>query len=292
MVVEGDRFRLEYVTDYFEAVNLLYTLRLLDEGAGEFVDAILQTGNPSPFLVATTIRPLGPTFGTSIVFMHVPSCARYVVFDIDAPTYQPDPVETAALQSVAIMLQSDSNPRQRAREIPTILRDPEAVEFVHAVFDRNTDGAITLGEFSQKCRQLADQPVDNDSTVGQRVTKQFFGVVVNELALTADDDSSSEILFSVGDVPDDPTELFSYQNLCDHTGLYVVDDQVEDKLCRKLRLAEFLEKEDLLRARQRVDRRAAISETAQRQRAAPRSRRRTEHPNRSPQRLRPLGNAK
>jgi type II secretory pathway pseudopilin PulG len=255
MVVGGDRYQLRYATDRRSIEYLLGLLLLIDQDAQEYADYVLASGSPGPLLVLTTIEPLGPGRGPTQVYANMSTCGIYRVTEIQPPTSEPagaDPVDTAALQTVGMLLQTTPEPRAEAHAVYSILKDTEATEFGFALFDQNADRKITLGEFSRTSRQFADQPIDSDSTLAQRLTKQLFGVVVSEYELSDQDDQSEEVLVDIDDVTDDPTKLFSYQNLCDHTSLYVVDRRAEDKLCRRLRLAEFLEEEDLLRPRDNV----------------------------------------
>jgi hypothetical protein len=258
MLIDGGYLRLRYAVDPDEIYSHLDYLRTLDDSdESEAFIATFAPGHPwtPPMMILTTINPVHSTisgYQKLFAYVNLSECQTFFTMERAEKPATLDPVQTAALQSVAIMLQSDTDPRKRARETLANLRDPEMVQFFQVVFDRNLDSAITLSEFSQASRRLADQPVDDDSTVGQRVTKQFFGVVVNEFALTADDDSSNEILFHMDEAPEDPTELFSYQNLCDHTGLYVADDQIKNRICRRLKLAAFLEENALLLPRDKV----------------------------------------
>lgn len=249
MIVGGDRYRLQYATDQQSIESLLSLLLEIDEDAAEFVHIVLASDPPGPLLLLTTIEPLGPGRGQTHVYADMSTCEIYRVTEDQPPINEPagaDPVDTAALQTVAILLQDSPEPRAQAHAVYSILKDTEAIEFGFAVFDRNADRKITLGEFSQTSRQIADQPIDSDSTLAERLTKQLFGVVVSEYELSYQDDQSDELLLDIDDSSGDPTELFSYQNLCDHTGLYVADDRIKNRICRRLKLAGFLEEHDLL----------------------------------------------
>lgn len=252
VLIEGDLYRLYYTTSESQVDGWLQSLLSLDPDSEKFVDAVLAQTSPGPLLVLESIRPIYRGFGTTLIYMDVSTCGRgYVVLDLAKQSTQQDAVKTAALQAAATMLQNEVDPFIAAHEVPLILNDSETTQFVFQAFDRNADDLITLGEFSYVSRQLAEQEINDESSLGTRVMKQFFTVVVADLQLTSADDGNETVL-PWADGSQDPGELFSYQNLCQYTELYVADDQTRDKLCRRLLHAQFLEEEDLLRPRDNV----------------------------------------
>ena len=252
MIIGGDLYRLYYTADNARVGGWLQSLLSLDPDSQEFVDAVSAESPAGPLLVLASIGPIYPGAGTMLIYLDVSDCRNsYSVTDFYGLRSQRDAVKTAALQATAIMLQNEIDPFIAAHEVPLILKEPETARFVFGTFDRNADDEITLGEFSYVSRQLADQEVNDESSLGKRVTKQLFSVVVEELQLTDADDTDDTVLLMDGD-PYDTDELFSYENLCEHTEVYVAEGQTRDHLCRRLLQAQFLEWKGQLRPRDNV----------------------------------------
>ena len=255
VTVDSDRYRLTYSTNPGTILSYLQTLVLIDPAAESFTEPFLLSEPQTPLLIVSTIKPLTKNTDDTAIYCNLETCERYQIVDFTPSTNPPtliDPIEAAAMQASAEMLLASPQPRAQARDVYRVLKDPEAFDFAYAVFDRNADQQVTLGEFSQASREIANRPIDANATLGERLTKQVFGVVVNTYELTADDEASEEVLHVLGDPSGDPTELFSYDNLCLQTDAYVSEEQLRERLCNRLRLADFLGENELLIPRNRI----------------------------------------
>jgi hypothetical protein len=252
VVITGDdRHQLYYTTNLRRMRSWLTTLESIAPESKEFIDFFFVRQNPGPLMVLVANHPRYPWMGRTFIYLDVQTCEYYVVRDFDKLRDQRDAVEVAALQASAKMLLNEVDPIQSAHEIPLILREPDGKQFVIDTFDQNADGEITMREASSYIRQLAEQDIGDESSLGARVIKQFCSFVVEDVQLTSADDEDDTVLPLDGE-GSDREDLYSYQNLCEQTRLYVDNDRIERALCGQLRLAQFLEEHDLLRLRDEV----------------------------------------
>lgn len=235
---------IEWVTDPDQVLGHVAFLRAHGPEGEQLADRILEDGPPlpQPLIVG---NPLWIRDDGRQEMMYMYDCE---IVTIVLSTVKIDALRNLrvlALFSNAELLLASQQPDDAARQVFSVLEDPDTLAFTFSLFDANGDGQMTVAEFSRKCRQLAEVEVDEDSDLITVVTQRFFEVLVDEVHLSPIDDrfDSEEHSITVEDITGDPREIYSWDGLADLTISAGTHEGLENALLVKLWAAAEAESE-------------------------------------------------
>lgn len=190
-----------------------------------------------------------------IIGVNLLNCEHAFAYIPPPPPPPPEQVtlnlqQTTVFRASTLLLQ-DPEPESVARELKPFLRHPDTFADSISLLDDNTDGIVSVAEFSGLFRRLALLPIDEDSPPTHVFVQQTALLVVDELRLTPHDDNIQDGV-GIEELAGDPAELFSYTMLCDLVRASIGNTGQSRSITQKIEAARRAEERGLTYTRDRI----------------------------------------